>query len=138
MYFLLYLIFFIEHRSSTSLSSINESDFIKLLKLAVTSDIIFFKGHFYKQTSGLSMGNNLSPILAIIYMFYIESQILSNNPSRFILWKRYIDDIFVVSVSPLDNLLPELNSINDCIDYTVEYTFDSKIPFLDTMISFKE
>ena len=62
------------------------------------------------------MGNNLSPILAIIYMFYIERQILSTDPSRFIYWKRYIDDIFVISFSPLDNLHPELNKINDCIN----------------------
>ena len=43
-----------------------------ILRLAITSDSIYIQNKVYTQQKGLAMGNPLSPILAIIYVDYIE------------------------------------------------------------------
>ena len=62
-------------------------DIKSLLELALTSDVVRIGDNFYKQTSGIAMGNNISPFIAIIYIHSIEVQILAKCNIR--LWKRY-------------------------------------------------
>lgn len=128
--------FFEIHKEVTILSNMSQSDFVKLLKLS-TSDVTNIKGTPYKQLRGLAMGNNLSPILAIIYMDYIESRIINTN-GNIILWKRYIDDIFIISTSPLDNIITVANSISENIQFTLELpNFTNTLPFLDTSVLYQ-
>jgi hypothetical protein len=49
----------------------------------------------YKQQSGLAMGINVAPILAIIYVNELDNKILEIS-NRF---KRYIDDYFAFLLS---------------------------------------
>lgn len=118
-------------------------DFTSLLKLAILSDVILIHASFYKQNKGLAMGNNLSPLLAIIYMNFIEQKILNSPNTNITLWRRYIDDIFVISLNPLDDLLPTANSFSSNIQFTLECSSstnhnndDNNIPFLDTLVTF--
>ena len=104
--------------------------------LAIQSDIIAINGNFYRHTRGLPMGNNLSPILAIMYMNFIEQDILHDN--RIVFWRRYIDDVFCVSVSPLDELLPQINSLSHDIQFTLENSNTGALPFLDTSVRLEQ
>ena len=68
-------------------------------------------------------------------MFDIECQIFEKFPNKFKFWKRYIDDIFFISLSPLDDLLTDVNSINDQIVFTLEEPDDFSISYLDTKVT---
>jgi hypothetical protein len=125
--------FFNLHRNSTIFANVPTDDFIKLLKLTNTFDSVNILGKNYRQTHGVAMGNNLSPLLAIIFMEKIERN-LKTLPN-ILYWRRYIDDIFAVSTSPLNSLLPEINLINNNIQFTLENPNERGVlPFLDTQV----
>ncbi|KAK3734421.1 hypothetical protein QZH41_007304 [Actinostola sp. cb2023] len=67
---------FSEHKSDCELGALSDDDFESLIRLCLTSDVILIGGNSYTQKTGLAMGNNLAPILAIIYMNNLDSKIL--------------------------------------------------------------
>jgi len=42
------------------------------------------------------MGSSLSPVIADIVMEHIEQQAIATFPHDVLLWKRYVDDTFVI------------------------------------------
>ena len=52
-----------------------------------------FNNKLYKQINGCAMGNPLSVILANIFMAKLERDVV--NPAKLILYKRYVDDVFL-------------------------------------------
>ena len=127
--------FFDTHKDSTLLKDFSKESLIKLIKLATQSDRINIKNSIYSQQKGLAMGNNLSPMLAIVFMDYIENIILNKSENNVMFWKRYIDDIFIISKIPINQILHIANSVNDKIKFTHEDPINEKLPFLDTLIS---
>ena len=94
--------FFEQHKRETVLVNLSRGQLIKLLRLATSFDTVLIRGVLYRQTNGLAMGNNLSPILAIIYMNYVETELLRRSGDVVRAWHRYIDDVFVISSNPLN------------------------------------
>ena len=80
------------------------------------------------------MGNNLSPMLAIIYMDYFEEKIIRQSNNKISVWLRYMDDIFFVTKQKQEELLNLANTIDNNIKFTLELPVDNKIPFLDIML----
>ena len=85
--------YFDSNRHQTVFDAMTGADFVELLHLALDSDYINIDGSIYRQKNGVAMGNNLSPTVAIIYMDYIEQQVLEKTSTR--IWTRFIDDIFL-------------------------------------------
>ncbi|XP_028407310.1 uncharacterized protein LOC114529943 [Dendronephthya gigantea] len=87
------------------------------------------------------MGNNLAPMLAIIYMHSLDTLIIEKSGGSVSL-KRYIDDIFAVLHSDrinADKLLEISNDLNEAIKFTLEKPNSSnELPFLDTLVSFDQ
>lgn len=107
---------------------------IKIVKTCMEQNYFQFRGKVYKQTTELSMGSKLSPLLANIFMCDLEEKLKSSRlfPS---LWYRYVDDIFcVVNARSLKNLEDFLNSQHPSIKFTVEKEVNGKISFLDLCI----
>ena len=78
------------------------------------------------------MGSPVSPIVANLYMEYLEQKALSTAPPRF--WCRYVDDTFVKEANK-QGFLQHINSIDSAIRFTVEDNKeDGSIPFLDTIV----
>ena len=96
----------------------------------MTSDVILIGGKGYSQKTGLAMGNNLAPTLAI-YMNELDSQILNiYNGSIFL--KRYIDDIFMVwmlNTIAQEELISTVNNLNTAIKFTIEMPNDNQMLF---------
>lgn len=110
------------------------NSYIKLTEHCVNNNYFLFDGEVYKQTEGLSMGSPLSPVLANLFMSFLESELkkFSWFPK---IWKRYVDDIFcIVKEQDVDIILDKLNSQHETIKFTVEREIDGILPFLDLKI----
>ena len=66
------------------------------IRLCVNNMFFSANDKIYQQIQGLPMGSNLSPVLANIAMQYIETTALSTFNNSVKLWKRYVDDTFVL------------------------------------------
>ncbi|KAK3755590.1 hypothetical protein QZH41_005961 [Actinostola sp. cb2023] len=131
--------FFSKYKSDCELKGLNDDDFESLLRLCLTSDVILIGDKGYTQKTGLAMGNNLAPALAIIYMNEIDIQILCQFQDKALMsLKRYIDDIFIAWMSDgttAEEILSTANSLNTALKFTIEIPQDNQLPFLDTMVS---
>ena len=59
---------------------IGVDDIILLLKFCLKNTYFSFQGQFFKQVEGLAMGSPVSPIVANLYMEYLEQKALSTTP----------------------------------------------------------
>ena len=56
-------------------------DIILLLEYCLKNTYFSFQGHFYEQVEGAAMGSPVSPIVANLYMEYLEQKALSTAPT---------------------------------------------------------
>ena len=68
----------------------------RLLNFILTENYFQFNKKFYKQAKGVAVGTPIAPTLANFYMHEIEQQFFTTRPLLPLVYKRYIDDIFIV------------------------------------------
>ena len=108
-----------------------------LLKFIVATTYFSFRGTIYQQKFGTAMGSPVSPIIASLFMEWLEQQAIITAPiaCKTKLWKRYVDDVMEVVRKGCEQELREhLNSIYT----TYEEESDNSLPFLDTLMIRKE
>ena len=110
-------------------------DIILLLEFCLKNTYFSFQGQFYEQVEGAAMGSPVSPIVANLYMEYLEQKALSTAPNPPKFWGRYVDDTFVIhKEANKQSFLQHINSVDPAIRFTVEDNKeDGSIPFLDTI-----
>ena len=94
-----------------------------------------FQDQFYEQVEGAAMGSPVNPIVANLFMEYLEQKALSTAPHPPSFWHRFVDDTFVIhkEVNKQD-FLQHINSVEPATKFTVEDNKeDGSIPFLDTI-----
>ena len=109
---------------------------LDLLKLVLHNMYFEFNGDHYLQIGGTAMGTALVPNYANIFMDKFETRALENYPLKPILWKRFIDDIFMVwthGEEQLNKFVQYLNNIHPTIKFTHECSKE-EINFLDTTV----
>ena len=66
-----------------------------LLRFATARTHFLFKGSFYDQVDGMSMGSPLTPILANLFIGHNEKVWIENyKGSKILFYRRYADDTF--------------------------------------------
>ncbi|XP_074608094.1 uncharacterized protein LOC141860796 [Acropora palmata] len=95
-----------------------------------------FSRDIYHQTYGIAMGTPFAVTAANAFMYYHERDIIELYAQHLTLYKRFIDDIFVIWDGTRETLLEFLSAMN-AKDERIKLTYeisDSKIPFLDLLL----
>lgn len=83
------------------------------------------------------MGSPVFPPLAILFMANLEDRAISTFPLKPKVWKRYVDDIFVIwqhGRNELNNFFHHISSVNEKIKFTMKMEENGKLPFLDILL----
>ena len=115
---------------------------LQLLDLILKLNIFTFSTGtqilYFLQIIGIAMGTKAAVAIANIFMFYFEdTHIFQNgNVLKPILYKRFIDDIFMIwthSRLELEEFINHLNSVHPTIKFTANIS-DTNLEFLDTRV----
>ena len=114
----------------------HNSYIIELLQLVLTNNHFEFNGKHYHQLSGTAMGTKLAPSYANLFMTKFEKKYVYTYALQPKLWKRFIDDIFLIWPHGMVSLLEfidHLNSVHPTITFTSDISH-TEISFLDLTI----
>ena len=108
-----------------------------LLEFCLRSTYFTHGGKFYEQVEGAAMGSPFSPIVADLYMENFEMRALQSSPNPPLLWKRFVDDTFVIlKKAHKEEFLTHINSVDNNIQFTSEEPGpEGSLPFLDILIT---
>ena len=115
---------------------IDKHGMIELLKFCTKEVSFLFNDEWYTQMDGVAMGSPLGPTMASIFMKEIEGKISNYEGNKPTVYKRYVDDIFLIFNSR-DDVGPFLNFMNNLhnnIKFTTEFENENKLSFLDILI----
>ena len=112
------------------------SDIILLLEFCLKNTYFSFQDQFYEQVEGAAMGSPVNPMVANLYMEYLEQKALSTAPYPPRFWCRFVDDTFVIHKEVnKQGFLQHINSVDPAIRFTVEDNKeDQSMPFLHTIV----
>ena len=122
------------HRDTNALP--HNSYITELLEVVLTNNYFDFNGKYYHQKSGTAMGTKLAPSYANLFMTKFEQIHVYTYHLQHTLWKRFIDDIFMIWPYGMDSLLEfiqHLNTVHPTIKFTSTIS-SSEIAFLDLII----
>ena len=110
----------------------------QFLKYILKEKYFTFNDKLYLQKQGTAMGTKMAPSFANIFMGALEQTLLSSSPDHLIplLWKRFIDDIFLIwthGEASFQSFIQHLNSFHPTIKFEVTHSTKS-VHFLDTTV----
>ena len=112
----------------------------ELIEIVLKNNVFEFNNHYYLQIQGTAMGTKMAPAYANLFMGKLEEKLRELGKPHIMLWKRFIDDIFVVWTGSASEFTTYMNTINQ-IHRTIKFTYDvseTELTFLDvTLYKFK-
>ena len=109
----------------------------RLMEACLECRYFQYQNEFYVQREGAPMGLSLSVVLANAYMEGLEEKLLTSSPLKPAIWRRYVDDTWVLwqhGDDALAEFLNRMNRIHESIQFTMEAETGGKLPFLDVLV----
>ena len=106
----------------------------ELMNIVLKNNIFEFNGEYYLQLQGTAMGTKMAPSYANLFMGQLEPKLIQLNSQAILIWKRFIDDIFIVwtdTEEALDKFIESINKVHHTIKFTHERS-SNELTFLDT------
>ena len=122
------------HRDTNVLP--HNSYITELLKVVLTNNYFDFNCKHYHQKSETAMGTKLAPSYVNLFMTKFEQIHVYTYHLQPTLWKRFIDDIFMIWHHGMDSVLEFIQHLNT-VHRTIKFTSNispSEIAFLDLII----
>lgn len=117
-------------------TSLNTDDIISLLEFTLSNNYFVYNNCIYKQIHGCAMGSTVSPIVTNLCMEVIEELAISTSSVPPKVWKRFVDDSFVINKKEAVSFFHNtLNTSDPKISFTIELENNDQIAFLDTLVS---
>ena len=108
----------------------------QLLNFILKHNIFTSNATPYQQRTGVAMGTPIPPTLANLFMATLEECFLNTEDKKPFIYKRYIDDIFIVwthAMADFQTFFSILNDFHPTIKY--DYTIsETSIDYLDITI----
>ena len=102
----------------------------QLTETCLRATYFMFEDQFFEQIEGAAMGSPLSPIVVNLYMESFERRALSSAKVTPTMWRRYVDDTFVLwphSAEQLEEFHMHLNQQHPQIQFTREEKNDNQV-----------
>jgi len=110
-------------------------EFLNATRLILDSTFFTFNHISYKQIFGTPMGSPLSPIISDIVLQDLEFEALKFLPFEIPIYYRYVDDILLAAHrSQFNDILTTFNFFHSRLNFSLEYSNNNEINFLDTKI----
>ena len=114
-------------------------NFVELMRRATCGTEFSLNGNMYRQTDGVAMGSPLGPILANIFMGFLEERYFGDTNDTNIkplMYHRYVDDCFVLFKNKDDcaRMFKDFNELHPSISFTMEPEENNRLPFLDVLV----
>ena len=104
-------------------------------KFCVENTFLTAQNSTFKQITDLPMGSTLSPVVADIVMEHIETTAINSFDSSVEIYKRYVDDTFVViQENQIQPFHLHLNSLNSKIILHLKENKIKSLPFIDVLV----
>ena len=104
------------------------------LNFCLNNTYFTFEEKHYQQIFGVPTGSPISVVIANLVMEYVEQKAISSFSSSPKLWKRFVDDTFViVQTNEVNRFFDHLNNVDPNINFTIELEQDDKLAFLDIL-----
>ena len=114
-------------------------DILQLLRLCLDTTYFQVNHMFYKQKRGAAMGSPVSAVIANLFMEEVEQKAIQSFPHEVKVWKRYVDDTFVVVKDEhVAALHHHLNQQFQGVAFTLEREDERRLPFLDVEVQTRE
>ncbi|XP_043480266.1 uncharacterized protein LOC122509970 [Leptopilina heterotoma] len=120
-------------------TDLNFNQFYDGVSLCVNNAYFQYDHEYYRQKFGTPMGSPISSFLAELVMQHIEEEILNDKSLDVIFYFRYVDDTIVcVREGHIRRLVDAFNEKGGSLKFTVEYSKNKEINFLDLKLIFKK
>lgn len=107
----------------------------KMLNYILKCNTFSFNGKLYQQINGIAMGTPIAPTLANIFMSDVE-EFLETQVFKPLVYKRYIDDIFMIwthGQQKLDTFYANYNAFHPNVKFDITSSA-TEIDYLDLTI----
>ena len=109
---------------------------VEMLNIVLKNNVIEFNNEFFLQLQGTAMGTKMAPAYANLFMGSLEPTLIGMGGDNILLWRRFIDDIFLIWLGTADQLTRYLGDINQ-VHPTIKFTHEQstqQLTFLDVTI----
>ncbi|CAF3167240.1 unnamed protein product, partial [Rotaria sp. Silwood2] len=128
--------FCIKHSQQNRIGTFTIDHIMKMARLILDNNCFAYNNKYYKQTRGGAMGSAFTQVLANIYMYEWEQDLLKHQALNKEIYGRYIDDIFMTTNQHSNEIKIELEKANKKdINIKINYEIDTSVHFLDITVA---
>ncbi|CAF2063658.1 unnamed protein product [Rotaria magnacalcarata] len=128
--------FCIKHSKQGKIGTFTIDHVMRMARLILDTNCFAYNNKYYRQIRRGAMGTAFTQVLANIYLFEWEQELIQHQEKHNGIYGRYIDDIFMSTNQTIEEINFELEKAqNKDINIKIESTISTSVHFLDVTIT---